>query len=410
MIAVIRAAALVLALLAVTPAAGAADGTTSCPDDRTCHFPSPAQCATGADNGAWDGGPPGRGSICAGAAGHNLVYVGGEPTAVCGTVIVADVDVIDGPTAGWGSDPNFCPYFGWPTEVHDPAVAKQRDTYYLYGTGPGIPIWRSKDRVTWRRAGVVFPRNLPAWAPTTIPGTQFPWAPDVSFFNGTWHIYYAISTFGSKRSAIGVATSKSLGGPWADHGVVVQSTDTTDYNAIDPNVALDESGEPWLTFGSFFGGIRTVRLDKTTGKLAAGATLTPVASRLVPTWGIEAPFVVRRGGFYYLFVSFDNCCRGSQSTYNIRVGRSPTIDGMYVDDAGMPLLLGGGRLVLAGSGARRGPGHNAVLHDGAASRLFFHYYDAAAKGTARLGVLPIRWTPDGWPSVTWNDLRPAKMR
>jgi arabinan endo-1,5-alpha-L-arabinosidase len=135
----------------------------------------------------------------------------------------------------------------------------------------------------------------------------------------------------------------------------------------------------------------------------------PIASRIVPTWGIEASFMIHRGGFYYLFVSFDNCCRGSESTYNIRVGRSATIDGMYVDDTGTPMMLGGGRLVLASSGTRRGPGHQAVLHDGNTWRLFFHYYDATAKGTARLGILPLTWTSEGWPKVRWSDFRPARV-
>jgi arabinan endo-1,5-alpha-L-arabinosidase len=394
-------------LLALAPAARATDGTISCPDTSTCHFPSPKQCANGSDNGVWDGGPPGRGSVCVGAGGHDLVYAGGQPPSTCGTVIVADLNVVDGPTAGFGSDPNHCPYAGWATDVHDPSVAKVRGTYYVFGTGPGIPILRSTDRVNWRPDGVVFKNNLPPWAASTIPGTQIPWAPDISYFAGSWHVYYAISTFGSKTSAIGVATSPKIDSKWTDHGVVIKSDNTTDYNAIDPNVIIDDAGQPWLVFGSFFGGIRIVQLDKATGK--PNGSPMPIASRIDPTWGIEASFVIHRGGFYYLFVSFDNCCRGNESTYNIRVGRSTSLDGMFVDDTGMPMLLGGGRLVLATSGSHRGPGHNAVLRDGNTWRLFFHYYDATAKGTARLGILPLTWTPDGWPVATWSNLRPTRV-
>ncbi len=124
----------------------------------------------------------------------------------------------------------------------------------------------------------------------------------------------------------------------------------------------------------------------------------------MPTWGVEAPFIVRHGEYFYLFVSFDYCCRGSSSTYNIRVGRSSSVDGPYVDDVGVPMLLGGGRLILQGEGSRRGPGHNAVLRDGATWRLFFHYYDAARAGTASLGILPIHWTRDGWLAVDWSEL------
>jgi arabinan endo-1,5-alpha-L-arabinosidase len=404
---VLKWTCLVALLLALTPSARAADGTTMCPDDTTCHFPSPQQCAEGNDDGVWDGGPPGRGSVCAGAAGHDLVYAGGHPPDTCGTVIVADVNVVDGPTAGYGSDPNFCPYDGWPADVHDPSVAKVHGTYYVFGTGPGIPILRSTDRVTWLRDGRVFAHDLPAWAAATIPGTQFPWAPDISYFAGAWHLYYAISTFGSKTSAIGLATSKFIDHGWRDRGIVVRSDETTTYNAIDPNVILDSAGRPWLDFGSFNGGIQVVPLDAATGK-TNGSPAT-IASRLDPTWGIEAPFVIHRGGWYYLFVSFDNCCRGSQSTYNIRVGRSASLGGMYVDDTGVPMLLGGGRLVLQSNGTNRGPGHNAVLREGPTWRLFFHYYDATQKGKARLGILPISWTADGWPSVSWSDLVPATV-
>jgi len=108
-------------------------------------------------------------------------------------------------------------------------------------------------------------------------------------------------------------------------------------------------------------------------------------------------------------VSFDYCCRGSASTYNIRVGRASAVDGPYVDDAGVPMLLGGGRLVLEGKGTRRGPGHEAVLHDGSAWRLFFHYYDAAHAGMATLGILPMHWTSDGWPRVDWSELGPVAV-
>jgi arabinan endo-1,5-alpha-L-arabinosidase len=297
--------------------------------------------------------------------------------------------------------------------VHDPAVARQSGTHYLFGTGPGIPIWRSKDLRTWRPNGRVFSDNLPKWAPSTIPGTPFPWAPDVSFFAGRWHVYYAVSTFGAKRSAIGLATSPTLDPNdrryrWTDRGVVIESNEATDYNAIDPNVFIDTDGRPWLDFGSFNSGIKLVPLDAKTGK-PSSPMLTPIASRLVASWGIEAPFVVRRGEYHYLFVSFDNCCRGAQSTYNIRVGRSTALEGPYVDDEDVPLLVGGGKLLLEGRDVRRGPGHNAVLRNGKRLELFFHYYDAADKGASKLGIIPLSWSNDGWPSADWSALRATKV-
>jgi arabinan endo-1,5-alpha-L-arabinosidase len=165
---------------------------------------------------------------------------------------------------------------------------------------------------------------------------------------------------------------------------------------------------PSLDFGSFNSGIKLVSLDPATGKPPSDALLQPIASREVPTWGIEAPFIVRHGGYFYLFVSFDACCRGSESTYSVRVGRSTTLAGPYVDDRGVPMLVGGGRVVES-QGTRRGPGHEAVINDGGTWRLFFHYYDATAQGTAKLGILPITWTTDDWPHVDWSDLRPPQM-
>ena len=408
---VVLTGALTLVTSLVVPVAKAAPSVHQCPAGKTCRFPTPQQCAVGESDGVWQGGgdSPGRGAVCVAAADRDVAYVGGDPALLCGTVLVADVNVIDGPTAGRGGDPNHCPYAGGPVVVHDPSVARSGRTYYVFGTGAGIPILRSTDRTNWRGAGTVFKAAIPAWGPKTIPGSVTPWAPDISYFAGSWHVYYAISTFGAKTSAIGFATSPSLSRPhWTDHGAVVTSSDTTAYNAIDPNIVLGPHGAVTLVFGSFSGGIMRVAIDAKTGHIADGAQIVPVASRILPTWGIEAPFVVHHGAYYYLFTSFDYCCRGGDSTYNIRVGRSKSMTGVFVDDRGVPMLLGGGRLVLAGSGAKRGPGHNAVLHDGSVWRLFFHYYDASANGTARLGVLPIAWTND-WPTVRWSDLRPTKV-
>jgi arabinan endo-1,5-alpha-L-arabinosidase len=286
------------------------------------------------------------------------------------------------------------------TGVHDPSIAKAGDTYYIFSTGPGIPVRTSPDLVNWTLSVRVFQSDLPDWAPSRTPGTQFPWAPDISYFAGAWHLYYAISTFGAKRSAIGVATSPSLDTPeWTDHGVVVGSDLTTTYNAIDPNVFIDEDGSSWLAWGSAYFGLVIAPLDPQTGKLAENAPAVPIAGRTPLREIVEAAFIVRHGGYYYLFVSFDACCRGVDSTYHVRVRRATNVLGPYLDNRGVPMLAGGGRLVIESEGDRRGPGHNAVLHDGDAWWFVFHYYDAANTGVPTLGILPLHWTDDGWPSV-----------
>jgi arabinan endo-1,5-alpha-L-arabinosidase len=192
-----------------------------------------------------------------------------------------------------------------------------------------------------------------------------PWAPDISFFDREYHLYYSISTFGSQRSCIGLATNKSLDPAsldyrWTDEGkVVVSMPGRDDFNAIDPNLVLDERGQPWLSFGSFHGGIKIIRIDPRTGKpLPPDLNMVTIAAR--PGGGaVEAPFVVFRGGHYYLFVSFDHCCRGADSDYKIMVGRSRRVVGPYLDRAGVPMVRGGGTLVLSGHG--RSPGTEAQL-------------------------------------------------
>jgi arabinan endo-1,5-alpha-L-arabinosidase len=228
------------------------------------------------------------------------------------------------------------------------------------------------------------------------------WAPDVSYFNGQYHLYYAVSTFGRQRSVIGLATNRTLdpsapGYQWVDQGEVIASQPgRSNYNAIDPNLVLDPRSGPWLVFGSQWGGIKLVQIDATTGKPAPHHWLRPLAAR-PDAKPIEAPFIFYRNGYYYLFVSFDLCCMGSASTYKIMVGRSRSISGPYVDRHGRSMTEGGGTLVLAGDGRFRGPGHNAVISAGGGDDLVYHAYDALNGGIATLQIRPLSWTSSGWP-------------
>lgn len=289
--------------------------------------------------------------------------------------------------------------------VHDPTVIKDGATYYLYSTRAGIAVRCSEDLVRWRLCGDVF-GHLPGWAVEDVKGLRGLWAPDVSYFNGRYHLYYSASTFGSNRSSIGLVTNRTLDPAsdrfrWEDQGKVISSTPADDWNAIDPNLVLDEEGQPWLSFGSFWGGIKMRRIDPATGKLSqADATLYSLASRprtKEQPGAIEAPLIIRRNGYYYLFVSFDFCCRGVNSTYNIRVGRSRKVTGPYADRAGRPMMEEGGTPLLAGEGRWRGPGHCAILQEKGADLLVYHAYDAEARGTPTLRITPLTWDADGWP-------------
>lgn len=286
--------------------------------------------------------------------------------------------------------------------VHDPVVMEEDGTYWLFSTGRGVPIRRSTDLVRWELAGQVFD-SVPAWAPEAVPGVRGVWAPDIARFNDRYHLYYSLSTFGKNRSAIGLATNATLdpASPryrWVDRGPVVRSTPGVDHwNAIDPNVVLDERGDPWLSWGSFWGGIKMRRLDASTGLPSQVDTVLYSVAARPGSNAIEAPFIVRHDGHFYLFVSFDRCCRKAESDYRIVVGRSRSVTGPYVDREGTPMMQGGGTAVLSGAGRVRGPGHNAVLTAGGRDYLVHHFYDAEDQGVSKLQIRPLRWDAEGWP-------------
>lgn len=292
-------------------------------------------------------------------------------------------------------------------QVHDPVIIREGDTYYLFCTGDGIPLRQSPDMQNWR---IQFPprilAHIPDWALEMVPGATNIWAPDISYYNGKFHLYYSVSTFGSNRSVIGLATTNTLhfgadGYGWVDEGLVLESVRSGNYNCIDPNLILDADGVPWLAFGSFWSGIKMRRLDFETGKPSAeDETLYALARRTVNSGSVEAPFVILRDGFYYLFVSFDFCCRGVDSTYNVRVGRSESVTGPYIDRDGTAMMAGGGTQVTFPTDRWKGPGHNGILRDNGVDYIVYHAYDAETSGTPTLRIAPLVWDADGWPSVS----------
>lgn len=281
--------------------------------------------------------------------------------------------------------------------VHDPTVVKSDDgTYLLAFTAPNVGLKTSTDRTAWRDVGAAFPDGAPWTFPYTKDDPNL-WAPDISFHNGQFYMYYSASSFGSRNSAIFLATSPTgESGTWTDHGVVIESSESDDFNAIDANLVVDAEGNWWLPFGSFWSGIKMISLDPATG-LRSGTDLISLASRPASVEGaIEAPFITRRGDYYYLWVSFDKCCSGAQSTYRIMVGRSTSVTGPYVDRDGTEMMAGGGTEVMASHGSIHGPGHNAVFTDVDADVLVYHYY--ADNGASLLGINLISYEDD-WPVV-----------
>lgn len=317
--------------------------------------------------------------------------------------LLLNVAVAGGQTATRATEPA-----GDIRNVHDPTVIEEAGRFYLFSTRAGLSVRCSEDLVRWRLCGDVF-GHLPQWAVQEVPGLRGLWAPDISYFNGRYHLYYSASTFGSNRSAIGLATNLTLDPSsrdyvWKDQGKVIGSERSDDWNAIDPNVVLDETGQPWLSFGSFWGGIKLRKLDPATGKLSTqDETLYALAARPRSKelhGAVEAPAIFRRNGYYYLFVSFDFCCRGAQSTYHVRVGRARRVTGPYVDRSGRALTEGGGTLVLEGAGRWAGPGHCAVLQTKGGDKLVYHAYDTEWRGTPTLRIDDIVWDDEGWPTVS----------
>jgi arabinan endo-1,5-alpha-L-arabinosidase len=279
--------------------------------------------------------------------------------------------------------------------VHDPTVAKTpAGGYLLANTGNNVALKTSTDRTNWQNAGSAFPGGVP-WAHPYTNGSNHVWAPDLSYENGRYYMYYSASTFGSNRSAIFLATSTTgAAGSWTNQGLVIDSQTSGNFNAIDPNLIIDDQGNWWLSFGSFWSGIKMIQLNPNTG-LRTGSAFHSIAGR--NGGAIEAPTIHRRGQYYYLYVSFDLCCRGADSTYRVMVGRSTSVTGPYVDRNGTPMNNGGGTEILAGHGSINGPGHQEVINDNGQDVLFYHYY--ANNGTSLLGINLLGYDAADWPFV-----------
>ena len=311
--------------------------------------------------------------------------------------------------------------------VHDPVMAQEGDTYYLYCTGMGIQQMTSKDRKTWTVKPEPVMSVIPKWTHDSVPGFRHHvWAPDIIRYHNRWWLAYSCSTFGKNGSTIGLLSTHSLAsGLWDDEGCIVTSREGRDnWNAIDPNFVIDDQDQPWLVWGSFWDGIQLAKLD-TTMHIAKGCKPRTIARRYNlsdpdaknalplnpnppknPTSdfagpnAIEAPFIFKHSGYYYLFVSWDYCCQGAKSTYRVAVGRSKTVDGPYLDREGKDMNYGGGNLFIEGDKKEfEAAGHCAAYTIDGQDIFICHGYSIAHEGASILIQRPIRWTSDGWPEL-----------
>jgi arabinan endo-1,5-alpha-L-arabinosidase len=287
--------------------------------------------------------------------------------------------------------------------VHDPStIVKCKEEYWIFCTGRGTPSYRSKDLTTWERGPTTFATS-PEWVTQAVPGNRSGldfWAPDIIHLGDRYLLYFSVSTFGKNTSAIGLATNATLDPcdpayEWKDGGIVIQSSPRDDFNAIDPAVTQDAEGNLWMSFGSFWGGIKLIQLDPATGLRIAPAS--PVHA-LAHYDSIEAPFIYYHKGIYYLFLNWGMCCRGLNSTYNMRIGRSPQITGPYLDKDDKDMLEGGGTLLLDTDGPFIGPGHAGILKEGDKYWLGMHFYNGGTqRGTSMYALRPLTWDEEGWP-------------
>lgn len=297
-------------------------------------------------------------------------------------------------------------------QIHDPSIIRQGSTYYVFSSDvivppPGVflPIRCSQDQVKWNDCGGVF-HSIPAWIKQKVPGVECLWAPDISYFGGLYHLYYAGSTAGSQRSVIGLATNLTLDATnpnyqWIDKGEVLESSPGDDFNAIDPNIMIDASDGVWMTFGSYWSGIKQIQLDPSTGKPISVSVAFSLAARpAVANNPIEGASMMRHGNFYYLFASIDHCCNSDPATsdYKEIVGRASTPQGPFLDMDGYPLIGGGGTVILRREGSWNAPGGATAFVDPQTgdSLLVFHALNMTAQGTSYLWLKRIGWQSD-WP-------------
>jgi arabinan endo-1,5-alpha-L-arabinosidase len=266
--------------------------------------------------------------------------------------------------------------------IHDPSTIIQcNGKYYTYGTGGSSLV--SDDGWTWRRGTALPRRGL---------------APDVIHLGDRYFLYIAANS-GPTKADVSLLTNKTLDPDspdykWEEGGVVASSDGVEDANAIDPGLLLDPTANRlWLTYGSYFGYIRLVELDPKTGK-----RLHPNDTPRNIAINGEASVMIYHEGWYYLLVTHGSCCRGADSGYNIRMGRAKQVTGPFLDNMGVDMIQGGGKLFVGSQGRVVGPGHFGLLDLGEGVQKFSLHYEADLDrgGASVLDIRPLQWK-DGWP-------------
>lgn len=312
---------------------------------------------------------------------------------------------------------------GFADTFADPSVIRGKDGWwYAFGTSDPlregeqtphrVPIARSADLVNWQHVGDAFTdATLPTWAE---PDAGI-WAPDIRYVDGQYRMYYVVTettvTTEPGDNAVGMATAPTPVGPWKDSGAPVVAPRRGDSRQpgdfkwnFDPAAITDTDGSQWLFYGSYYGGIFVTKLTADGTRAEGTPTMVAIDNKF------EGAYVVRHGGYWYLFASTANCCAGPTTGYSVEVGRSRDLRGPYVDRDGNRLTASraGGTPVLTQNGNRWiGAGHNAVVTDVAGQDwIAYHAIDRAdpyLNGTDGINQRPmlldrLDWI-GGWPAV-----------
>lgn len=288
----------------------------------------------------------------------------------------------------------------------DPTVIRTDEGFYLYATQTNsywIPIYFSKDLVNWEFKRSAFRK---ATRPTedVLPGGGAFWAPEIRYINGKYVLYFSWAKWGDGSiSYTAVATSDSPVGDFLNAKPLL-ITDDFGSNCID-QFYYEEDSKKYMFVGSF-NGIYVTELTDDGLSVKRGADGKPVLKKQVCGRAFEGTNIYKKGKYYYLFASINNCCpnNGMDSKYKVVVGRSENLLGPYVDRKGKDMLDNSWELVLEGDGETFfGPGHNSIIipDDAGTDWMIYHSYvkENGAVG-GRLGMLDrIVWSADGWPTI-----------
>ena len=293
---------------------------------------------------------------------------------------------------------------------HDPSMVRFEDGYALMSTNNNLQLWTSEDAYNWQNHKSTVSK-IPQWAYQYAPNTEGIWAPDIYYMNGEFRVYYCVSVFGKRTSAIGYQSTKSImpgtsDYGWTDHGHVFHTVASDKYNAIDADVVRDTQGNYWMAFGSFGLGIQLIKLDAKTGYQASDdKTVYNIARRTskASEGAEEGPSLIEHGGKYFLFTAWDKCCQQGndieKTTYKTAYGRADKVTGPYKDRAGNDMATGGGTILLERYGRYVGPGGGEAFQDLNRVRFVHHYYDLNGDKFNHIHIRDVVFTEDNWAEM-----------